>query len=131
STSQRLPRDTSRNCSAGGRRAIRRPHPKSGSRGPEADRPGRTNNKETSSCGFSARDRIHWRATPDVIARIDRLHLRREIGADTGPESITPDRQIGALTAVIGEIDVNAAAVLLDTLEHMSEVIALTIDRLQ
>src|SRR5215510_1671684 len=60
------------------------------------------------------------RATPDVIARIDRLHLRREIGADTGPESITSDQQIGALTAAIGEIDVNAAAVLLDTLEHMS-----------
>jgi hypothetical protein len=70
------------------------------------------------------------RATPDVIPRIDRLHLRREMGADTGPESITSDQQIGALTPAVGELDVNAAAILLDPLEHMSEMITLSIDRL-
>src|SRR5207244_7465696 len=49
---QRLPRDTTRNCSADGRRAVHRPCPKSGSRGPAADRLGRKNNRETWSCGF-------------------------------------------------------------------------------
>jgi hypothetical protein len=52
------------------------------------------------------------------------------MGADTGPESITSDQQIGALTAAVGEIYVNAAAILLDPLEHMSEMITLSIDRL-
>jgi len=52
------------------------------------------------------------------------------MGAHTGAESITSDQQIGALTAAVGEIDVNAAAILLDAIEHMSEIITLPLDRL-
>ena len=52
------------------------------------------------------------------------------MGANTGPESITSDQQIAALTAAVGEIDVNAAAILLDALERMSEMIMLSINYL-
>ena len=52
----------------------------------------------------------------------------RQMGANTRPKSITSDQQIGALTAAVGEIDVNAAVVLLDALEHISEMITLTIN---
>ena len=72
--------------------------------------------------------RIIWRAAPDVIAGIDRLHFRREVRADGGPEPITSDKQIGTLRATVAEVDLNATTVLLNALEHISEMIALTIN---
>lgn len=51
-------RDTNLNCSVGGPRAIRRLRPRSGTRAPEAVRPGRRSNKETSSRGFPEKDQL-------------------------------------------------------------------------
>ena len=70
------------------------------------------------------------RTAPDGIAGIDRLYLRREVSADAGPKPVTSDKQIGTFTATVGEIDVNAAAVLIDALKHIAEMITLTINRL-
>jgi hypothetical protein len=52
------------------------------------------------------------------------------LAANTRTKSIASNQQISAPAAAIGEMNVNTAAVLLDPFEHMSEMIALTIDRL-
>ena len=70
------------------------------------------------------------RTAPDVIAGIDRLHLRCEAGSDIGPKSITSDKQICSFVTAVGEINVNAVAVLLYALEHVSVMIMLSVDRL-
>jgi len=57
-------------------------------------------------------------------------HWQDEVRADAGPEPVTSNKQIGTLSAAVGEVDVNAAAVLLDAFEHISEMIRLTINRL-
>src|SRR5215470_20016501 len=85
---------------------------------------------EHCSAGFRREIRFIRRAPPNVIAGINRLHVRNEVGADARAKPIASNKKIGALTAPVGKMNVNAATVLLNALEDMSEMIALPVDRL-
>ena len=80
--------------------------------------------------GFRRKIGLIRRAAPEVIAGIDRLHLRQRDGRARWNGTRHKHEQIGTLTPAVGETDPNTAAVLLDALEDMPEMIALTIDRL-
>ena len=69
-------------------------------------------------------------AAPDVVARVDRLHLRGNLVAHAGPDAVAADQQIGALGLSVGKADAHLAAVLLDPLEGAAEMIAPGRDRL-
>src|SRR5262249_40601101 len=85
---------------------------------------------EHCSAGFRREIRFIRRAPPNVIAGINRLHVRNEVGADARAKPVASNKEIGALTAPVGKMNVNAATVLLNALEDMSEMIALPVDRL-
>jgi len=70
------------------------------------------------------------RTAPDVITGINRLRFGCELVADARPKSITSDKQICSFVTAVGEINVNAVAVLLYALEHVSVMIMLSVDRL-
>ena len=48
------------------------------------------------------------RAAPDVVARVDRLHLRRDLRAHAGADAVAADQQVGAFDAALGEMDADA-----------------------
>jgi hypothetical protein len=131
STWPRPQRDTSPNCSAGNRYAIHRPLLKSGSPSlklvPQEERV----IGKHSLAGLRQKIGFIWRAAPNEIAGVDRLHLRSEATTHTRSEPVAPDDEIGTLAAPVCEMKMDAAAVLLDVLEHVSEVIVLSIDGLQ
>src|SRR5439155_1920264 len=68
------------------------------------------------------------RAAPNVIARIDWLHLGRNLLAHARADSIAADEEIGAFPFAAGEVHVDAGAVLLDALERITEVIMRLVD---
>ena len=70
------------------------------------------------------------RSTPDVIAGIDRLHLRRDLRAHAGADAVAAHQQIGALDAALGEVDADPVPVLLDALEGVAEMVVRGIDGL-
>src|SRR5207244_5444999 len=63
------------------------------------------------------------RAAPDVIARIDRLHLGRNLLAHARADSIAADEEIGAFPFAAREVHVDAGAILLDALERTTPVV--------
>src|SRR5581483_10096191 len=67
-------------------------------------------------------------AAPDVIAGIDRLHLRRHLTAHAGADAVAADQDVGLLHAAVGEHDAHAAPVLLDALEIAAEMVVRRID---
>jgi hypothetical protein len=81
--------------------------------------------------GFRRKIGFVRRAAPNVIAGIVRLRRRRELGAHARPKTVASDQEIGFFSAAVGEMDSNAAAILLDALERMPKMIALAIDRLE
>src|SRR6516225_518451 len=66
---------------------------------------------EHGPAGFRREIRFIWSTTPDIIARINRLHLGCEAGANARPEPVACDEQIGALTEAVCEMNLNAVAV--------------------
>ena len=68
------------------------------------------------------------RAAPDVVTGIDRLQFRCQLGADGGAHAVTADHDIGVLDAAAAEVNANAAAVLLHSLERPAEMIMRGID---
>ena len=70
------------------------------------------------------------RAAPDVVAGIDRLHLRRDLRAHAGADAVAADQEVGALDAAVGEMHAHAALVLLDALEAAAEMVVRGIDGL-
>jgi hypothetical protein len=70
---------------------------------------------KNSPTGFWRQIGLIRRPAPEVITRVDRLHVRCDLAANTRTKSIASNQQISALAAVIGETNVNTAADLLDT----------------
>jgi hypothetical protein len=70
-----------------------------------------------------------WRPAPDVIAGIDRLDLRRHLGAHAGADAVAADEKVGALAAPAGKLSHHLAAVLVGALELVAQVIAFGRDR--
>ena len=68
------------------------------------------------------------RAAPDVVAGIDRLQFRGDLGADGRPYAVAADHDIGVLDAAATEVNANAAAVLPHSLERSAEMIMRGID---
>src|SRR5262249_20128542 len=70
------------------------------------------------------------RATPNVVAGIDRLDRGRDLRAHAGTDAVAADENIGALATPAGEMHDDAGAVLLHALEGMAEVVTRRIDGL-
>src|SRR5260221_2729884 len=68
------------------------------------------------------------RAPPDVIAGIDRLHLRRNVLAHARPDAVAAAEEIGAFAFAADEVHEHTGAVLLDALERVAEMVIPLID---
>src|SRR5262249_30589748 len=70
------------------------------------------------------------RATPNVIAGIDWLDRRRELGAHARADAVAADEDIGAFAAAASKMHGDAGAVLLHALEGVAEMVTRRIDGL-
>src|SRR5262249_9625473 len=62
------------------------------------------------------------RPPPDVIAGINRLHVRRQLRTNAGADTVAADQDIGVLDAATRKMDTHATLILVDTLEIPAEV---------
>ena len=57
--------------------------------------------------------------------------MGRELGTNARAEPVASDEQLGAFAATVGKMHAHGAAILLDAVEGMAEMIMLPIDCLQ
>src|SRR5262249_31754474 len=79
--------------------------------------------------GLRCEVRLIGRAAPDIIAGINRLHVRRQLPAYARANAVAADQNVRMLDAAVGEFHAHAAVVLVDVLEVMAEVVVAFLDR--
>ena len=67
-------------------------------------------------------------AAPNVVAGVDRLHLRGHLAAHARTNAVAANQDVGVFDAAVGERHAHAALVLVDTLEIPAEMVVRGID---